>query len=213
MLQEVETYCLLCLQINQQNLIEDTYKWLFEHHALSAQIKLKYGLLIFTIEQYRPKTDLEKHFQKIFELFKDVKAQKLDLTKEDMENLVSLCRKLLEFIDRQSWKKEIYTALQALGSNSNAIQEYKRYVDNLIAASEIYFEQKPMDVAYNKQVMTNFARFISAESVVSQLYSAEWNTFIKHLEIFSRNQFFANTVGDFDSNPVQMLIHAILDVD
>lgn len=118
MLEEVEAYALLCIQAEQPGFIEDTYIWLFQHHALSADIQLKYGCLIFYIDEYyKPKVNLETHFPKVVALFKEVVALKLSLTKNDIENLVGLAKRLLAFIDRQSWKKDIYSAIQAFNQN------------------------------------------------------------------------------------------------
>lgn len=60
MLEEISTYVVLCMEANAMHLIEETYIWLFQHHALSADIQLRYGCLIFHIDKfYRPKTPIE----------------------------------------------------------------------------------------------------------------------------------------------------------
>ena len=70
--------------------------------------------MVFYIDDYKPKVNLENHFPRLFALFKEIKALKLELTKEDTDSLIGLAKKLLDFIDRQSWKKEIYVALQSV---------------------------------------------------------------------------------------------------
>ena len=100
MLEEVGKYVLLCMESNQLHFIEDTYLWLFQHHALSADIQLKYGCLIFSIEDYKPKVNLEQHFQKLASLHRECLELKLPLCKDDIENLRALAKKLLLFIDR-----------------------------------------------------------------------------------------------------------------
>ena len=69
-------------------------------------------------------------------------------------------------------------------------------------ASEIYFEFKPMDISENETLMNNFARFLAAKSIALQMYSPEWDTFIKHLELFANNEYFIHTQTMMDCNPV-----------
>jgi hypothetical protein len=59
--------------------------------------------------------------------------------------------------------------------------------------------------------MTQFARYLCAKSVTIALYSPEWDQFIKLLYDHANNEFHANTCGDLDSNPVQLLINAFID--
>lgn len=101
--------------------------------------------------------------------------------------------------------------MQTVNQNLHAVVEYKRYVDSLMIASEIYFEFKPMDISQSETLMHNFARFLAAKSITLQMYSAEWDMFIKHLELFANNEYFIHTQAMMDCNPVQLLVHAILD--
>ena len=59
--------------------------------------------------------------------------------------------------------------------------------------------------------MTMFARYLCAKSVTTPLHSPEWEQFIKLLEEHAKNEFHANTCGDLDCNPVQLLINAFID--
>ena len=56
--------------------------------------------LIFYIEDLKPKTNLEQHFHKLAALYKEIKALKLTLTKDDTDNLIGLAKKMLDFLDR-----------------------------------------------------------------------------------------------------------------
>jgi hypothetical protein len=214
MLLEVDTYVLLCIQNNQQYLIEDTYLWLFGHHALQADVQLKYGCLIFFIEDYKPKTVLESHFLKLAQLHDEVVQLKLKLSKSDVENLVGLAKKLMQYIDRQSWKKDIYSAINSVAQNEKAVDEYKRYTLSLIAAGNIYYHYNSLiTYAGSDSAMTEFARYLCATSITTPLYSPEWENFIRLCKHHAENELNANTYGDLEGNPVQLLIHAFIDFD
>lgn len=203
MIDEVEQYVMLCMQTNRPLLIEDTYIWLFQHHALSPEVQLRYGCLIFSIEDVKPKINLESHFQKLAALYHEVQGLNLPLSSDDKENLKNLAKKVMQFIDRQAWKKDVYTAIGFVDKNPNAVSEYKRYTDNLIAAGDIYYRLSNLiTYAESDAAMNEFARYLCAKSVVTPLYTQEWDAFIAICKEHAENEFHSNTYGDLDSNPV-----------
>lgn len=196
-------------------LIEENYLWLFQHHALSPDIQLKYGCLVFFIDEfYKPKVPIEQHFAKVAKLHQEVIGLKLQLSKEDTENLRSFAKKLMFHLDKQTWKKDIYTAIGAVTQNPNAVAEYKRYADSLIQAGDIYYHYSTL-ITYidSESAELEFARYVCAKGVTTPINSQEWDAFIRWLEAEANNELHANTYGDLDGNPVQMLLHAFIDVN
>ena len=57
-----------------------------------------------------------------------------------------------------------------------------------------------------------FARYIAAKSLPIAMPSEEWDSLIQKTKSLCQTDFFQSTLGDFNKNPIQLLLHAFLDV-
>ena len=59
----------------------------------------------------------------------------------------------------------------------------------------------------------HFIRAISSKTYKLQHGSEEWNAFVADLKKVTQMEIYQATLGDLESNPAQLMIHCILDID
>ena len=82
-------------------------------------------------------------------------------------------------------------------------------------AAEIVFAANPAQVLFggDKDAVMHFLRAITSKTYTLQHGSEEWVTFITDLRKVTQIEVFKATIGDLESNPAQLVIYSILDID
>ena len=101
MLTETDIYLKLLLEDSEYAKIEDNLVWLLDHDKLTPAQKIEYGCQIYEIDRfYNPYTKIEALFQRIYRLAADSNELK-------HPGLVKLAEKVMDFLEKQNWKKDI----------------------------------------------------------------------------------------------------------
>ena len=136
MLSEVETFILLLIEDGAYKDVEDNYVWLMQHEGLTDAQRLGYAARIHEIDQfYNPYTKIEK----VFSIMRSLQGMQRPYGPE----LANVAGKVLAFLERQNWRKDLHSAVSQLNVNKSALDDFKRYCDSAVPAAEISFAQNP----------------------------------------------------------------------
>ena len=99
--------------------------------------------------------------------------------------------------------------------NKSAVDEFNRYCKGAVPAAEIVFAANPTQVLFggDQSAVMHFLRAIATKTYTLQHGSEEWLTFITDLRKVTQMEVFQATHGDLESNPTQLVIYSILDID
>ena len=64
------------------------------------------------------------------------------------EDMLKVATKVLVFLERQNWRKDLHSAVNQLNMNKNAIDEFNRYCKSAVPAAEIVFAANPSLVLF-----------------------------------------------------------------
>lgn len=107
MLQEMDKYLAMLQEDENFKGIEENLMWLVNHAGVSDEIKIRYAARIHNIDQYyNPYTKIEK----VFSIVQQLQGAKRPYT----DDVVDVAGKLLNFLERQNWRKDLYSAVNQL---------------------------------------------------------------------------------------------------
>jgi len=94
-----------------------------------------------------------------------------------------VAERVLAFLERQNWRKDLHSALSQLTTNKGAIEEFQRYLKSAVPAAEITFAFNPKQVLFggDPSAVMHFIRAICAKTYTLQHNSQEWKTFVARL--------------------------------
>ena len=176
MVAEMETFMQLLAEDELWKEVENNLVWLLEHPRLTAAQKLGYAARIPTLNEfYRPYTSIEKLF--------GIMANLQGMQRPFGPEMTMVAGKLLEHFERQTWRKDLHSALDRLGANKGALDEFQRYCKSAVPAAEIVFAANPPQVLFggDASALTHFLRAIFHKTFSLQLGTEEWRAFIADL--------------------------------
>ena len=144
MVAEMDIFFKILIEDCEYKEMEDNLVWLLNHQAISVEQKIGYACRIPSIDQfYNPYTKIEKVFEMVMGFYQGNPRPPY------RDDVVDVARRVLAFLERQNWKKDINSALNAFTTNSKAsIDEFQRYMRNALPASEIIFATNPGEVLF-----------------------------------------------------------------
>ena len=106
--------------------------------------------------------------------------------------MVELASKVLNFLERQNWRKDLHSAVNQLNTNKSALDEFNRYCKSAVPAAEIVFAHNPGKVLFNgdQALVTHFIRAIANKTFKLEHGSEEWKTFIADLKKVTQMEVF-----------------------
>ena len=107
MLAEMETFLAMLTEDGKYKDVEDNLVWLINNQGVAEELKLGFAARIHQIDQfYNPYTKIEK----IFTIMLNLQGVKRPYD----EQLVLTAEKVLAFLERQNWRKDLHSAINQL---------------------------------------------------------------------------------------------------
>lgn len=130
--------------------------------------------------------------------------------------ILSVAEKVLNFLERQNWRKDLHSAIDRLNANNKgALDDFFRYCKSAVPAAEIIFSSNPSQVLFggDPNALLHFIRAIFYKTYSLQVGSEEWCSFIDDLTKVTKLEVFIATIGDMSSSPAQLAIYSIIDLN
>ena len=104
MLEEMETFLLILTEDELFKDVEDNLMWLVNHAGVPDEQKIKYAARVHAIDTfYNPYTKIEKSFSIVLNL--------QGMKRPYSSDMVDLATKVLVFLERQNWRKDLHSAV------------------------------------------------------------------------------------------------------
>ena len=163
MLAEMEIFFTILIEDSEFKEMEDNLIWLVNHKGLTNEQKVDYACRVQEIDKfYNPYTKIEKTFEIVFNLH--------GMQPPFPPKMIAVAERLLAFLERQNWRKDLYSALNQLNMNKGAIEELQRYQKSSVPATEIIFSANPNQLLFggDPSAITHFIRAVCAKTYTLQ---------------------------------------------
>ena len=155
MLAEMDTFLALLVEDGAYKDAEDNIIWIIQHQNVDDETKLAYTSRIHNIDKfYNPYTKIEK----VFSMMLGYQGN----TRPYSSEMQDVALKVLAFLERQNWRKDLHSAVNQLNQNKGALDDFIRYCKSAVPATEVILSANPSQTLFggDKDILLHFVRAI-----------------------------------------------------